>query len=60
MNNKGICNPGAQHKSDELRKRVLNAGASRLTVVEPNITNFELDEYAKLAGSSKITYGGIG
>lgn len=50
---------GRDINPDELRKRVLNVGASRLTITTPTLTTVDGDEYANNTAIT-VTYGGLG
>lgn len=49
---------GRDINPDELRKRVLNAGANRMTIISPTLTAVGLDKYAKNT-TVTLTYGGV-
>ena len=44
---------------DELRKRMLNAGASRITLTAPVYTELDANEVAQFTSTS-VTYQGVG
>jgi phage-related baseplate assembly protein len=49
---------GRDVNPDELRKKVLNAGALRLTITSPTLDTVDDDEVAEV-GTVNVTYGGL-